>query len=153
MDEIKDYYKILDIDYNSSLLEIKTAFRNAALIWHPDKNNSVYAKEKFIEVYEAYKILINPEKKSLYDEILFEHLSNENELNENKQDVFSKYKKINYRKLEDWINEIRNMAREKANKPFIDDLLTESFHFLDKYSVIIIVLLLTVVLLAVIIIS
>ena len=55
--------EILGVDVNSSEVEIKKAYRKAALKLHPDKNkNKKIAEEKFNEVTKAYNILINKEE-------------------------------------------------------------------------------------------
>lgn len=64
---MKDYYKILDIDKTSTQEDIKKAYKNLALLWHPDKNNSPEAPDRFKEISEAYQILSNPSKKEQYD--------------------------------------------------------------------------------------
>src|SRR6476620_7565159 len=64
---LKDYYQILQIEPNSTLAEIKQAFRRLALIYHPDKNpNDKYAEAQFNEIKEAYEVLTNPVKKENY---------------------------------------------------------------------------------------
>lgn len=64
---LKDYYQILQIQPNSTLVEIKQAFRRLAMIYHPDKNpNDKYAEVQFNEIKEAYEILTNPVKKESY---------------------------------------------------------------------------------------
>ncbi|MFW6131912.1 MAG: molecular chaperone DnaJ [Candidatus Aminicenantaceae bacterium] len=64
----KDYYEILGVDRNCSSIEIKKAYRRMALKYHPDKNpNNKEAEEKFKEAAEAYSVLIDSEKRSLYD--------------------------------------------------------------------------------------
>ncbi|MFW5758603.1 MAG: DnaJ C-terminal domain-containing protein [Bacteroidota bacterium] len=68
--EYKDYYKILGVSKNASLEEIKKAYRNLALKYHPDKNpNDSKAEERFKEVGEAYEVLRDPEKRKQYDEL------------------------------------------------------------------------------------
>jgi curved DNA-binding protein CbpA len=63
----KDYYKILQIQPNATLPEIKKAYYRLALIYHPDKNaNDPYATTQFNEVKEAYEVLSNPAKKDIY---------------------------------------------------------------------------------------
>ena len=56
----KDYYKILEIDKNSSPDEIRKAYRKLVLKYHPDKNpeNKEESEKKFKEIYEAYSILV-----------------------------------------------------------------------------------------------
>lgn len=73
----KDYYKILGIDRDASDRDIKTAYRNLSKKYHPDKNpNDDDAHHKFIEVGEAYEILSDTEKKSIYDRYGEEGLKN-----------------------------------------------------------------------------
>jgi curved DNA-binding protein CbpA len=53
-----DYYRILGISADSSIEEIKKAYRKKARLYHPDINNSPDSKDKFIEATEAYDFLI-----------------------------------------------------------------------------------------------
>lgn len=64
----KDYYKILGIERNATLDEIKKAYRKLALKYHPDRTKGdKESEEKFKEASEAYEVLVDPEKKSSYD--------------------------------------------------------------------------------------
>lgn len=63
----KDYYNILNISNNSTKAEIVKAFRELAKKYHPDKNYSPDASYKFREVFEAYEVLKNDEKRKIYD--------------------------------------------------------------------------------------
>jgi molecular chaperone DnaJ len=64
----RDYYEILGVVRTSTEQEIKSAYRKLAMQYHPDRNpDSPEAEEKFKEVTEAYTILIDGEKRSLYD--------------------------------------------------------------------------------------
>lgn len=66
--EFIDYYKILEIDKNASLEDIKKAYRKLARKWHPDVNpNDANAKIKFQQINEANEVLSNPEKRKKYD--------------------------------------------------------------------------------------
>lgn len=70
MVEYKDYYKILDVNKNTSQDEIKKAFRRLARKYHPDANpNDSKAEEKFKEIGEAYEVLKDPQKRSRYDQL------------------------------------------------------------------------------------
>jgi molecular chaperone DnaJ len=67
--ENHDYYKILAIPRNATEAEIKKAYRQAAMKYHPDKNpGNKEAEEKFKEASEAYQVLSDPEKRRLYDQ-------------------------------------------------------------------------------------
>jgi molecular chaperone DnaJ len=64
----RDYYEILGVSRDSSPDEIKKAFRQLALKFHPDRNNEdSSAEERFKEVNEAYSVLSDPDKRMQYD--------------------------------------------------------------------------------------
>jgi DnaJ-class molecular chaperone len=52
----KDYYGILGVGRSATDDELKKAYRKLALKFHPDKNKSPGAEEKFKEVSEAYEV-------------------------------------------------------------------------------------------------
>lgn len=64
----KDYYKILGVTKSTSPEELKKAYKRAALKYHPDKNKDPSAEGIFRDIAEAYDVLSDPEKKSVYDE-------------------------------------------------------------------------------------
>jgi hypothetical protein len=64
---MKDYYEVLGIRPDSNISEIKVAYRQLALEYHPDRNSSPNASEKFIEITEAYDVLRNTKKRKKYD--------------------------------------------------------------------------------------
>lgn len=76
-----DYYKILQIDKNSSTKEIKKHYYKLAKTYHPDKNNGI-SDENFKRLSEAYSVLSNPKKRYLYDmKLLFKENLGEDFIN------------------------------------------------------------------------
>lgn len=64
----KDYYKILNLSRSATDDEVKKAYRKMALKFHPDKNKTPGAEEKFKEVAEAYDVLSDKKKREIYDQ-------------------------------------------------------------------------------------
>ncbi|NET45060.1 DnaJ domain-containing protein [Okeania sp. SIO2B3] len=56
--DIADYYRQLELNIGASLGEVKASYRRLARLYHPDVNPDRQAKDKFIAVTEAYKILL-----------------------------------------------------------------------------------------------
>jgi molecular chaperone DnaJ len=63
-----DYYQLLGVSRGADTEEIKKAYRKLALKYHPDRNQgSKEAEERFKEVTEAYEVLRDADKRSVYD--------------------------------------------------------------------------------------
>ncbi|MBI3620481.1 DnaJ domain-containing protein [Candidatus Roizmanbacteria bacterium] len=63
-----DYYEVLGITKNATDQEIKAAYRKQALKWHPDRNKSAEASDKFKEINKAYEVLADSKKRQTYDQ-------------------------------------------------------------------------------------
>jgi curved DNA-binding protein CbpA len=64
---LKDYYTILDLPPGSSPGEVKKAYRQLVMQYHPDRNQgNPYAAAHFQEIREAYEVLSDPEKREEY---------------------------------------------------------------------------------------
>ncbi len=64
----RDYYDILGVPKSAGVDEIKAAYRKLALEYHPDRNKSPGAEEKFKELSEAYAALSDSGKRQVYDQ-------------------------------------------------------------------------------------
>ncbi|MGG6242456.1 DnaJ domain-containing protein [Nodosilinea sp. AN01ver1] len=62
-----DYYAVLKVNRQASLLTIKQAYRQLARQLHPDLNPSTAAAEQFKALNEAYEVLSDPAKRRQYD--------------------------------------------------------------------------------------
>jgi DnaJ-class molecular chaperone len=62
-----DYYKLLGVSRDATIKEIKKAYRQKSLEFHPDKNKEETAAEKFAEIARAYEVLSDEDKKNIYD--------------------------------------------------------------------------------------
>jgi len=71
----RDYYEVLNVPRKASKDEIKKAYRKLALKYHPDRNKSPDAEEKFKEISEAYAVLSDDEKRMQYDQFGHEGIS------------------------------------------------------------------------------
>ena len=97
---IKNYYQILGLNFDSTKEEVKKAYRIYATKFHPDKqNNDKFFEERFKEIKEAYDILIDENKRSIYDSKL---------KNESKSSSYSNYS--------DSSNKYRNSVYEEELK-------------------------------------
>ena len=72
---MKDLYKILNINKSVTDNEIKKAYKKLAFQYHPDKNKSSDAESKFREISEAYDILMNTDKRRMYDNFGYDSIS------------------------------------------------------------------------------
>ena len=70
MTDKRDYYEVLDVPKDSPKDAIKKAYRQKAKKFHPDvnKEDSKAAESKFKEVSEAYEVLIDEDKRRMYDQ-------------------------------------------------------------------------------------
>ncbi|CAI8615378.1 unnamed protein product [Vicia faba] len=78
------YYSVLGIRSDASSSDIRTAYRKLAMRWHPDKwtrnpATAGEAKLRFQQIQEAYSVLSDESKKSMYDAGLYDPLEEEDQ--------------------------------------------------------------------------
>jgi len=91
----KDYYKILDIKRSATAADIKKAYRKLSLKYHPDKNSSPDAADKFAELGTAYECLSDPDKREIYnrggEEAVKQQEQRENTPQQDPSDIFAAF--------------------------------------------------------------
>nr|XP_025603747.1 dnaJ homolog subfamily B member 6 isoform X2 [Arachis hypogaea] len=78
------YYAVLGIRRDASFSDIRTAYRKLAMKWHPDKwardpSTAGEAKRRFQQIQEAYSVLSDQSKRSMYDAGLYDPLEEEDQ--------------------------------------------------------------------------
>ncbi len=114
---MKDYYKILGLTQDATSDLIKQRFRELAFENHPDVSENKNANEVFIEIYEAYHILSQPDKKINYDLLYDKYFNNVKTQIPNEDYIKTDIQNISY--------SAREKAQQKAKvkyKDFIKDL-------------------------------
>lgn len=69
MSSKRDYYEVLGVQKGATKDQIKDVYRKLALQYHPDRNKSPGAEEKFKEISEAYAVLSDDQKRNQYDNL------------------------------------------------------------------------------------
>lgn len=90
----RDYYEILGVSKTAQADEIKKAYRQMAIKFHPDKNpNDHTAEEKFKEAAEAYEVLSDPDKRAKYDRFGHQAMGGNGGAGgfDNMDDIFSRF--------------------------------------------------------------
>lgn len=84
---MKNYYTTLGVAYNATAEQIKKAYRQLALKFHPDKNpEDASAESEFKKISEAYENLSSDEKRKLHDQHLFEEEQRKSQTRNQNQD-------------------------------------------------------------------
>lgn len=109
---MKNYYKILEIEYGADILSVKKAYRNLALRYHPDVCKDFDATQKFIEITEAYEVLRDPLKKNEYD-VLYDLF-----FGSKKQYTETEHNHTSQSKQKEWTDLGKEKAQEYSSIPF-----------------------------------
>ena len=134
-----NYYQRLGLSKSATKEDIKKAFRLLALQYHPDRNKSPDAAQRFIEVNEAYLILYDNEARQKYDKeydyhfreefVPHEEASYQYDYNQNNSSVFNDPDLNNWSKnAREQGNEYAKMAFEEFSKMVIGFVKETGFH-------------------------
>ena len=93
MSNKRDYYEILGLSRDAEKDALKSKYRKLAIKYHPDKNpGNKEAEEKFKEASEAYGVLSDDKKRSIYDQFGHQGLEGANSAgSSNFEDIFSNF--------------------------------------------------------------
>jgi len=87
-----DFYDVLGVSRDATESQIKKAYRQLSLKYHPDKDPSEEAKQKFVELANAYEVLGDEEKRRIYDQYGEDGLKHNGQQNfHNPFDIFSAF--------------------------------------------------------------
>jgi hypothetical protein len=111
---VKNYYKILELEFGADIASVKKAYRKLAIKYHPDKNKEPNAAQTFIEITEAYEVLRDPSKKSEYDNLYQAYFKTST----HKQYPEQSDELIYQRKQQEWADFGREKAKEYSSIPF-----------------------------------
>lgn len=123
----KDLYKILNINFDASLEEIKLSYRKLVRIYHPDVAGKNADSAKFKEIQEAYEILTNEQERKKYDVL---HGYYQEKL---KKDFEKKANIERKNKYEEYIKKAKtNANKSESFSKSINDALDSLFHSTKK---------------------
>ncbi len=119
----KDLYKILNINFDASLDEIKLSYRKLVRIYHPDVAGKNADSAKFKEIQEAYEILTNEQERKKYDVL---HGYYQEKL---KKDFQKKANTERKNKYEEYIKKAKvNANKSESFSKSINEALDSLFH-------------------------
>ena len=125
-------YDRLEIPSHATDNEIKKAFMRLSKIWHPDKNNnSEESTKKFQEINEAKEILLDPQKKELYDRIGMDILNNNGE----REDPFEHFSQFfgggfhNHGNKTQQNNDIEEIINVKLEQLYNEDIIDFTYNY------------------------
>ncbi|MDZ4665461.1 MAG: DnaJ domain-containing protein [Bacteroidota bacterium] len=134
-----DYYAILEIVGPATKAEIKSAYKKAAVKWHPDKNHGVDTTKQMQEINEAYLILNDDDARSRYDReyIKFNKFREEKKKEEPKQEHYEQKKQEQERATENksYEKKTEKPKEEYTTYQFDDELLKKWMENAKKQAI------------------
>ncbi len=134
-----DPFKVLGVPYNSTLKEIKSAYRNLAKKYHPDTGGD---EERILRINAAWEILKVKKNRESYGKYLSNIPTNTSKLNAPKNDGLNKDKaisfwlKVIYKPIDRLMGEIINcfpqQLKDLSADPYDDDLMKSFCEYIEK---------------------
>ncbi|KAG7887981.1 hypothetical protein KL936_003999 [Ogataea polymorpha] len=138
-----NHYEVLEISRNATDAEIKKSYRRLALKYHPDKNKSASAEEKFKQINDSYGVLSDPVKKAEFDQTYTPRTTHSYSFTpkaSKQPSAYDEYERAR-RQFEEFKKrqQQERKAREEAHKKQADDWAnkwnyTDSFYHYSRYS-------------------
>lgn len=128
---MKNYYKILGLNNKATIDEIKKAYKQLAIQYHPDKNKDQSAVNMFNDISEAYQVLSDTNKRTEYDQTL--HYKPSDNFKEFKF-VYQDPMKI-FTEVFSFMNDIQNMFNmmNQFTMPHIQMQQMQQFHQIQPF--------------------
>ncbi|KAI1292065.1 Chaperone protein DnaJ [Halotydeus destructor] len=149
-DKKTNFYDVLGLDSKANSGEIKNAYYDLSMAYHPDKNKSEGAVETFQLISEAYETLGNYDKKRNYDRRMFPANQRESRSQETETSrVFREkprgfyadlgtddfdYTQFYKRRQSEGVTRVRSVTRMKAEPGFMAEKAVEAYSFEDSFS-------------------
>jgi len=109
---VRNYYEILDLPDGASKQEIKKAYRKLAFKFHPDKNKSEGSDTRFLEISEAYEMLMSPISKN------FKKQSKEQQKKQ-REDELKKARERAKENLRKRYNDLKKQEEKEQSKQYV----------------------------------
>lgn len=122
---MKNLYQVLGLEPSATSEQIRKAFKEHAKHYHPDLHNGdKFFEEKFIEVKEAYDVLIDSEKRKEYDSFLFQSV-NDGENSESHSEFYNDTSESSNSELDDEIERVLDWAWKKHENGDLEGTIEE----------------------------
>lgn len=118
-----NYYAALGLPELSTIQEIKSAYRRSAMQWHPDRNKTAGAQQKFIQIQMAYDFLKDAERRRDYDAYLRQSSEGES-IQQDQANTRPDYQARTTESV--WQESMKRQAESYANMPYEDFVSTLS---------------------------
>lgn len=139
----KTYYQVLNVSPRADSEEIRKAYRKKAKAAHPDVNSHPDAQDKFVIIAEAFEILSDPEKRSVYDNRLRRDRVQSSAARAAARSSGTSNSRANQERYEAWVRQAKARAQTNArmsykdfqNKSRVEKAEMEVFHYMQFFLI------------------